>query len=612
MAIGFARRSTPQSRQQKVIIKTLPAPTGGVNARDALADMPVTDAVAMTNWFPTPSYVAVRNGSLTWATGLAGAVETVMAFNGLVARNKYAIAGGSIYDVTAQGAVGAALVSGLSNSRWQHAMFNAGGGNTLIAVNGADAPRRYDGNTQGSAGLLENLTGGSGYTNGSYTNVPLTGGTGSGAQASVTVAGGAVTSVVLTLYGSGYLVGDTLSCANASIGGTGSGFSIEMQTVGGWSVTTISGTNTITGLALVPSNLITVTIFQQRVWYIEANTMNCWYGAVSAYQGTLTLLPLGQVFKKGGCLVQMATWTIDNVDGINDYAAFITSEGEVAVYQGYDPSSIATWSLVGTFNVGLPIGTRCIVKFGSDVLVICDDGLEPLSKMLLTDRSQPDAILTNKIINAINQDVQSYGSNFGWQVVEYPLGQKLILNVPEVVDVSSHQWVMNTTSTSNAWTKFTGWNAFCWEIQDDSLFFGGLNAVYQADTGTSDSNTPITVDCKQAFSYFDYQQQKTFMMARPVFRAATNIGTPTILLNIDYDDVINPAPLYNNGSRAPWNTSPWNTTPWGGSSANLTIKNWNGVSGIGYTAAGRLTFQLINSQLQWQSTDYMYVRGGPL
>lgn len=67
-------------------------------------------------------------------------------------------------------------------------------------------------------------SGGSGYTNGTYTNVPLTGGSGTGILATVTVSGGAVTAVDLVFSGTGYTVGDLLSASAANIGGTGSGF----------------------------------------------------------------------------------------------------------------------------------------------------------------------------------------------------------------------------------------------------------------------------------------------------------------------------------------------------------------------------------------------------
>jgi hypothetical protein len=76
-----------------------------------------------------------------------------------------------------------------------------------------------------------NLVGGSVYTNGTYTTVPLTGGSGTGAKATVTVSGNAVTVVTITTKGNSYLIGDTLSAASASIGGTGSGFSVKVATV---------------------------------------------------------------------------------------------------------------------------------------------------------------------------------------------------------------------------------------------------------------------------------------------------------------------------------------------------------------------------------------------
>ena len=76
------------------------------------------------------------------------------------------------------------------------------------------------------------LTAGSGYTNdGTYTDVALTGGTGSGATADVVVTAGAVTSVTLVDAGTGYKVGDTLSAAAADIGTGGSGFAITVATV---------------------------------------------------------------------------------------------------------------------------------------------------------------------------------------------------------------------------------------------------------------------------------------------------------------------------------------------------------------------------------------------
>ena len=78
---------------------------------------------------------------------------------------------------------------------------------------------------------LNTLVGGSAYTNGTYTNVTLTGGSGTGAKATIVVAGATVTTVTLTTPGNGYVIGNTLSATAATIGGTGSGFSIKVATI---------------------------------------------------------------------------------------------------------------------------------------------------------------------------------------------------------------------------------------------------------------------------------------------------------------------------------------------------------------------------------------------
>lgn len=81
---------------------------------------------------------------------------------------------------------------------------------------------------------------GSGYTSGSYIAVPLTGGSGTGAHADITVTAGAVTALANIFPGIGYNVGDVLSAPPANIGVSGSGFSVNVVSVsvsGGFSIT---------------------------------------------------------------------------------------------------------------------------------------------------------------------------------------------------------------------------------------------------------------------------------------------------------------------------------------------------------------------------------------
>jgi hypothetical protein len=84
---------------------------------------------------------------------------------------------------------------------------------------------------QGAISSYNTPTGGSSYTNGVYPNVPLTGGQGSGATATITVAGNTVTTVTINNGGQFYAVNDSLTAASSYIGGTGSGFSVTVRLV---------------------------------------------------------------------------------------------------------------------------------------------------------------------------------------------------------------------------------------------------------------------------------------------------------------------------------------------------------------------------------------------
>jgi hypothetical protein len=71
----------------------------------------------------------------------------------------------------------------------------------------------WETNAVGGVNAITLTAGGTSYTNGTYTNKALTGGSGSGATATIVVAGGIVTSVTIYAKGKNYVVGDVLSAS---------------------------------------------------------------------------------------------------------------------------------------------------------------------------------------------------------------------------------------------------------------------------------------------------------------------------------------------------------------------------------------------------------------
>lgn len=514
MLSAIARRRRPEGRPE-----SLPAPVYGWNTVDPIGDMHPKYALDMENFFPTPADVMLRQGFADHVTSIAnGQVESLMAYSSPTGTEAlYGAAGTAIYNCTQATATASVAVSGLTNARWSHTNFtNSGGTSYLLAVNGADGLRAFDGSS--------------------------------------------------------------------------------------WS------TLSITGTGASASNFNHISQHKRRIWFVKDQTLQAYFLNADAVSGTATAVDLSGFARKGGELVATATWTLDAGEGMDDYWVAVTSEGEIIVYKGTDPSAASTWVMVGRWEVGRPIGNRCFAKFGGDLLYLADDGIWPLAKLLITERSKPGVALTNKIADAIRKAADSYRSNFGWQLVFWPRNTMVLANIPVATGSSQQQYIMN--SITKAWCYFTGISANCFEVYGGNMYFGGNGFVSRFWSTFADDGVAITGEAKQAFNYLKGNQQKQITMARPILN--TN-GAPTTSfgVNVDYDDDDNLGTLsFSPTSYGVWDTATWDNGIWGG---GLNVnRNWVTVSGIGFAVAPRLKVQSSGIETHWIATDLLVKDGGVL
>lgn len=344
----------------------------------------------------------------------------------------------------------------------------------------------------------------------------------------------------------------------------------------------------ITGVTA--TRIANVEVFKGRIWVALNDSLNAAYLPLDSIQGTATTFDLTGVFKSGGFLMAIGSWSVATGSGPNDYLAFVTSRGEVAVYSGSDPtaSDATGFALVNTYKMGAPIGRRCLTKVGADLAMICIDGVVPLSKALLTDRAAALNISISKAIQPfMNQSARDSGENFGWQLIGYPRGTRAILNVPISENVEQHQYVMNTIT--GGWCRFKGENANCWEIFQDRLFYGGNDGrIYEADCQGFDEGGTIDFDVKSAFNYCDAPGHlKQFTMARALLTTDGQI-TPGMAVNVDFSDNAEPDLLtQQSNSNDYWDVALWDGGVWPQTSHVTT--NWVSVGGMGYAVSIRMT-----------------------
>jgi hypothetical protein len=502
--------------------KSLPAPLGGWNARDAEANMPVTDALILENWYPSKNSLQIRKGCEQFATGIAEDVKTLMAYASPTAEKFFAATNSGIYDITAGGAIGALSVA-LTAGRVSHSMVTSLGGAFLQVVNGVDKLKMFDGTA--------------------------------------------------------------------------------------WATIDAVSVPAITGLAT--TELSHISVFKRRVWYVQKNSMSLWYLPVNTIAGALTEFPVGQLFSRGGKLVATANWTIDGGDGLDDYFVLITSAGELAIYKGTDPSSSTTFALVGVYYVGEPLGDRCFVKYGGDLLVLCQNGLLPLSKALISTTIDRSAALSYKIDNAFTQAASDYSANEGWQTVVFPKESVVFVNVPVAQALRSDQFVMN--SVNKAWCRFKNWKAYCWGQFAGDCYFSVGGTVFKAFVGTSDAGRSIVADALTAYSYFGSGRTRSatkhFKLVRPTLKVSGSVFVQ-IGLSTDFDQTPPDSKLlFDLNATDRWDAVSWDSATWGYSTS--TKKEWQTVfTNACFAAAARLRVSANKVTVEWTATDFGYQVGG--
>lgn len=366
-----------------------------------------------------------------------------------------------------------------------------------------------------------------------------------------------------------------------------------------------------TDIGATPEMFSFTWAYKNRLFFVEKDTLNAWYLPVDTMGGELTKFPLGGVFPEGGSILFGATWSLDSgaQGGLSEQCVFITTEGEIAVYQGANPSDANDWSKVGVYRIGKPLGRKAWMRAGGDIIIATTTGFIPLSQAIQRDvAALSPAAVSYPIEDAWNEATLLRG-NEGWHCQIWPDRQMVLVVPPHLNGSSPVMFVAN--ALTGKWCRFTGWTSNCMEVFQGQLYFGSLEGeVIKANIGGNDKGNTYTGAYLPLFEDLGAPASlKIGELVRFTIRAASRL-TLSVSLHQEYSIALPAAPNATSAeSTSEWGTAIWGQSIWGGTRESIMNNQWASVGGCGYalsTSCQVTSGSIVPLDAEIISTDMTY------
>ena len=368
--------------------------------------------------------------------------------------------------------------------------------------------------------------------------------------------------------------------------------------------------STFTGVTL--ANLINISSYRERLYFVEKDTLKFWYGdtqQVGDPGGTnpLNSFDLQYAMKQGGFLVFAGSYTNQTAQTSQDLFFAISSEGEVVFFSGTDPSD-TNWGLVARYYIGKPLGYRAFIKVNNDVWILTQQGIVPVSALFQVSTDQAANVVSARVNPYISQYVSLLKFSPRWHGIFWPEGRRVFVNIPSSESTTTMLVFSIDTGGWCVYELFDNEDSITLALIDGTPYYGSFHGyVYKGEIGSTDKGNSITFNGRTAFSFYNSRgNYKAFKDIRPLIRSRKGL-TLSLGLDIDFQrqgqvDSVSTGPAV----LTPWG-SPWGS-PW--SSGTQYIFNRYAVRGQGHSAAVRFGGSVNKSDLQIYGFEIRFDRGG--
>lgn len=610
------RRPAPQ-RQRSAKLKAFPAPRNGWISNLSLAapnaknpdGTNVSGAAVLDNFFPTATGIRLVRGSERYATLNDETRPVLSMFQyvvGSVAR-LFAANENTIFDITSVpspynttigdgegneigddlgnvlGMVSTEnldVMTGFTGGDWSVQQFATAGGVFLVGVNGEDLGFIYDGSNfypaiAGGVQALAYDTLVESFTEGAV----VTGGT-SGAT-------GTILRVLDNGDGTGtlWLVSmgeDSFEADEALTDDEGGEAEVTSpETVLSPSITFPDGSG------LTTADLIFAWAYKNRLFFIQKDSLDIWYLPVDQVGGELAKFPLGGIFGQGGSLLFGATWSTDAgaQGGLSEQVIFVTTEGEVAVYQGANPSEAEDWGKVGVYRIGRPLGPKAWIRDGGDLVIATSIGYVRLTEAIRREMAALGPTAVSYPIEVAWNEAVERRSGAQWHCEVWPSKQMAVVALPTINEQQPAMFLANIRT--GAWCRRPNWDATCVIVYQERLLFGTSGGgIVEANVSGLDEDRPYTGVCVPLFEDLGSPASlKVVTLARPVALAPIETRLD-VSVQSDYRIALPPVP---NAEPVPiggqWGNAVWGQSAWGATLETVPNQMWRSSPGRGYAVS---------------------------
>jgi hypothetical protein len=307
-----------------------------------------------------------------------------------------------------------------------------------------------------------------------------------------------------------------------------------------------------------------ICAYNQRLFFLQKGTLNLWFtSAMGAIAGEIECNDLSNYATRGGELVEIEEWTRTGANDLTSMLVAITSEGEVFMFKGTDPTEVDEWEMAGVYQVPDPLGFHCATRMMDDLIIATKGGYYSAASLTSVKETTASMAITDKIRGAI-MELKEYHDNVGWQEVFLPTINMFFINIP-ISESQAEQFVYNMENQT--WSRFTGIDAFTFCTFKDKIYFGGKTGnIYELFETSTNNGLFISGAVQQAFSTFNVPQKKK------IKSITVSVGTPfvqKVSLRLSCDFNLQPeSVVFTNGvavdeDTAQWDVSRWNEEYWG-------------------------------------------------